>query len=1041
MGDGSSTQFRLLGPVEFLANGKRVEIGASYRVAVLAALLYDAGMPVPQDELIRRVWDGPPPGARSSLYAHISRLRQLFAGQGVPVDLKRDAVGYVLCAPAGSVDLTRFRDLVKQSHDASRDEDRAALLGQALEYWRGPALSGLESLWAASVRETLTKQMLVASALRAQAQARLGAWTQVVTEVSDLLVAHPLSEPLAFELIRALYATGRKAEALDWYARTRQRLRAELGVEPGRELRDLHLGILNENVPMLRARESWTEVPKSPGIPVPAQLPAKLPDFVGRQAELDWLDSLRSGGLQAALVSGIGGVGKTSLVVQWAHEARDAFPDGQLFIDLRGFSDQPPLQPIEALARFLRALGVAAAHVPVETAEAAALYRSLLVGRKIIVVLDNAATADQARPLLPPTGPVALITSRNRLSGLIIRDGVRRLDLAVLVPEAAVTLLSGALKPEPRLDGATVADLAAACGRLPLALRIIAAILAERPAQQLSDYLTVLNSPDRIAAIAAPGDDQAALTATFDMSYRTLTPEACRAFCQLGVFPGTDFSAQLTEALLGASADETRHLLDQLVAANMIRYRDTGRLTFHDLLRSYARHRAGTDLADSERQEAIDRLCRHYLIIIDEAARLLYPQIFRLPLPNLSAKPRQTRFGSHREALAWLDAEFDNLVAVIQFTAERGPYELSWLLADSLRGYLSIRQPMVQWLAVATAGLSAATKGDAPAGQAAAHHSFAQAYHSSSKLTQATGHLHQALRLSNLADWWEGGTAALCNLGILAIDTGRLSDGIRFSSQALDANRHAGNRVGIAVNLNNLADLHLQLGDPHAAESLITEALGMYIEIGSPVGTAAAMTCLGAAHRDSGEISKALEEGRRGLAAHRDAGDRHGETVALTQLSLTYLAADRSSDAVATAEAAIQLSELLSDRRLEANAQNAIAAVRVSLGRDLEADTYYHSALAASTAVGAPYPQTVALLGLALVSERNSAFVEARELAGKALRLARRCGYRQLERAARQFLTLPEQSSPGRGCAPAVTASEGAAAAARLQARRPEPRR
>jgi DNA-binding SARP family transcriptional activator len=244
----------LLGPVEFLVNGKRVEAGTKYRIAVLAALLYDAGGPVQQEELIRRVWDSPTPGARSSLYAHISRLRQVFAKQDPAVELGREGTAYTLRVPAGSVDLTRFRDLVRQGHDASCDEDRAALLGRALGYWRGLALSGLETLWAVSVRETLTKQKLAASALRAQAQARLGAWDQLVTEVSDLLVIHPLSEPLAFELIRTLYVTGRKSEALDWYARTRQRMRAELGVEPGRELRDLHLEILNEEVPMLWPR-------------------------------------------------------------------------------------------------------------------------------------------------------------------------------------------------------------------------------------------------------------------------------------------------------------------------------------------------------------------------------------------------------------------------------------------------------------------------------------------------------------------------------------------------------------------------------------------------------------------------------------------------------------------------------------------------------------------------------------------------------------------------------------------------------------------
>jgi DNA-binding SARP family transcriptional activator len=641
---GVGVRFQLFGPMQFLVGEQPVDLGPGRQRAVLAALLADAGQPVTLDELADRVWDRIPAGARSALYAHISRLRALLAATGTGVALARSTGGYVLHVPRESVDLLRFRALVEQGQPGSGDERRlAAVLRGALRLWRGAPLAELTSQWAEALRQSCEQQRLAAAGLWAHAELRLGRPAAVVAELSQLLTEHPLVESLVCQLMRALYETGRGAEALDWYARTRKRLADEFGVEPGQQLHELNVAILRGTVdsqPPRAAAAGWRPRGVEPG-----QLPAHPGDFVGRTEPLRQLDELLDDARPGTVViSGGAGVGKTALALHWAHAVRHRFPDGQLHADLRGHAPRAPVRPVNALARFLRALGVPAQEVPIALEEAAGLFRSLLVGRQVLVVLDNAATAEQARPLLPGApGCLALVTSRNRLGGLAVLDGARRIELDVLDPAEATALLTQLLGRGRAADLDAVHGLAAACGYLPLALRIAAAAMADRPHQSVADYLGVLSAGDRLAALAIAEDGTTSVRAAFDHSYRALPAPAKRLFCLVGTFPGALFTVAAAAALLDCTVAVAGQVLDVLAGAHMIQEQLPGRYALPELLRLYAQEPAETEITDGQWRAAFRRLSDHYLVSADRAARQLYPQLLRLPATPACASGRAGR--------------------------------------------------------------------------------------------------------------------------------------------------------------------------------------------------------------------------------------------------------------------------------------------------------------------------------------------------------------------------------------------------------------
>jgi DNA-binding SARP family transcriptional activator len=650
---------RLLGPVEIRAGARWLDLGPPQQRAVLAALAVDAGRPVMLRTLIDRVWDDAPPvGAKPALYAHITRIRQALdaaaattadgpdSGGEPPARLFRRAGGYLLEVEPDQIDLRRFRRLASTARDPQRsDTDRVELLREALDLWRGVPLADLPGEWAARMRNNWQQQRLDAVVHWSHAQLRLGRTDEVIGALRDLAADHPRAEPLVGVLMRAFAAAGRDAEALDCYAAARTRLVHELGTEPGADLRAVHTAVLRGDLRAAARSRVTGGAPARPtgGRALPAQLPADVHAFTGRQDELAELDRLLAGpgpaglpGLQGlpgraglagpgglagpaaaagaataageptavviAAISGTAGVGKTALAVRWAHRTRDRFPDGQLYVDLRGYDPEQPVSATDALAGFLTALGVPAAEIPPAVDDRAARFRTEITGRRLLLLLDNAATVDQVRPLLPGAASCfVLVTSRDSLAGLIARHGAHRLDLDLLPLPDAVTLLRTLLGGRVVAEPAAAATLAEQCARLPLALRVAAELAASRPATPLRQIVTDLaDDRRRLDLLDAGGDRHTAVRAVFSWSYRHLPAHAAQAFRLLGIYPGPDLDPQATATLFDTSLDGARQLLDLLARAHLIQPArrhpaDTGRYGMHDLLRAYA-----TQLASAE---------------------------------------------------------------------------------------------------------------------------------------------------------------------------------------------------------------------------------------------------------------------------------------------------------------------------------------------------------------------------------------------------------------------------------------------------------
>jgi len=995
-------KFRLLGPVEVLVVGQPLNL-AGKQSDVLAALLIDAGQSIPLYELATRVWEIPPPAANSALYAHLSRIRRVLTED--EVSLTKTSRGYAIHVPRDRVDVFQFQQLIEEGRKPGiEDRTSAALLRQALDLWAATPLTGMSSIWAAGVRESLEQQRITAATLWARVQIRLGLPESVVTELALLLASRSLVEPLAAELMRALHACGRSAEALEWFARTREHLIEKLGTEPGQELRDLHVAILRGGPEA--AQEHDSAVIRRRSAAVPAQLPAYATDFTGRGEYLRELDDLLSvTEARMIVICGTAGVGKTTLAVHWAQVSKERFPDGQLHVNLHGFSGQEPMKPAEALTRFLHAFGVPPGEVPANVDEAAALFRSLLVDKKVLILLDNAASADQVRPLLPGAADcLVLITSRNRLSRLVARDGARRISLDVLPMEDAVALLGKLLGARGASEASAIRDLAQACARLPLALRIAAAAIADRTHQRIADFVHALADGDPLDVLSVTDDQRAAVRTAFEVSYQALPNDTKRVFCMIGAFPGADFTIAAIAALADIEAALVGQILDQLAAIHMIEQVSDRRYALHDLLRLYAKDRCQAHIAEIERLAALRRLCRYYLAMADAGARQVSPQLFRLEVASVLEHRGQSIFADPREAVEWLDSERANLVAVTHVAERERLHPLAWLIADSLRGYLDLRQNKPDWLAIAESGLAAATDAGHLAGQAAAHHNLALVCRSTGRFERAFDHLAQARTLSSEAGWSEGHTAALCNLGILYAHQGQMQEAVEHYGQALAANRKTRRLAGIAVNLGNLAEAYRHMNELPQAIALVTEALSLYTEIDAPTGCGIALVNLGGMHQELGDTELALSYVERGLAIHRKLSDLYHEAEALSELSRAYCAAGRPDAAVYAAKAALEINETQGDRSLEADARNALAAALAALGHAQDAIKHYKRAQAVSAAAGALYYETVASVGLARLLTATGETVQAEALAQRAAKVALQAGYRGLESKALALL-------------------------------------
>jgi DNA-binding SARP family transcriptional activator len=683
--EAKRVRFTLLGPLAVGSDAGNVGLGGTRAQCLLAALLLSAGKVTSVEQLIEAAWDETPPaGARVLVQNRISALRRTFRTAGLGDELITTVgSGYLFQAEEGLLDLDLFEQGLSRAeallHLGTRTgaAESSTELAAALALWQGPALQGLTTPPLAAAANLLEERRIRALKQRIALDLALGRPTELVGELTGLVGGHPYQEDLRGLLMLALDRSGRQTDALRVYRDTRAAFTEQLGIEPSPALSRLHQAILRDervgpfDLPGLLGPEDWGRAP-TPEAPAPNGLPVPADPFTGRDEQLRQLDALLTDETAASIttVDGMAGVGKTALALHWAHRSADRFPDGQLHVDLRG-CDRTPLAPADALGQLLGALGQP--EIPADLNRAAALYRSLLAGRRMLVVLDNARSAEQVRPLLPGSpGSVVLITSRHRLSGLTAREGARRITLDLLEPDEAQRLLALVLGADRlRAEPSASTTLAALCGYLPLALQAAATHLKGRRYACIADLVDELQDGQRLIELPGP-DDPEPLRATLDPSYQGLSAGARRLFRLLGLLPGIDITPAGAAALGRLDPDDAETALEQLAAANLVEEHAPNRFRLHKLVRQYAIERTERSDDDTERACAVLRLLAWYLRHA-RAAIAVYDE---------EGDPDALLDGpAHAEG--WLEAEWENLAAAVR----HGPVWLAWLLGDTLRDY------------------------------------------------------------------------------------------------------------------------------------------------------------------------------------------------------------------------------------------------------------------------------------------------------------------------------------------------------------------
>jgi tetratricopeptide (TPR) repeat protein len=649
----------------------------------------------------------------------------------------------------------------------------------------------------------------------------------------------------------------------------------------------------------------------------PAQLPAAVPGFTGRAYAVAELEGAIGGGAATVVISAIGGmagVGKTALAVYFAHQVAARFPDGQLYVNLRGFDPAgPPLAPATAIRGFLEALNVPPTRIPPQLEAQAGMYRSLLAGRRMLILADNARDPSQVRPLLPGVpGCMVLVTSRNHLTGLAATDGARLIGIDVLTEQEASDLLAARLgKDRVAAATAAVAELISLCGRLPLALAIVAAIAAARPTSELSDLAAELRSR-RLDALTTGDDPTADVRAVFSWSYRALPPPAARLFRLLGLHPGPEITATAAASLAGVTTRSARQALDALAGMNLVIEEVPGRFALHDLVRGYAAELARSTDSESQQRAAAGRMLDHYLYTAHAAAVLLEPKMVpaaaTLPPRHPGMTPEQ--LDDAATARTWFEAERLVLLSVIGQAASSGWHTHAALLAWTMREFLSRGGYFHELMTSHGAALEACRSQGDRYGQARSHSGIASAFGWLGQHREASAHLLRALDLyAELGETVRQATTHL-DLGWVLSNQGRDCEALGHAEQALDLYRVAGDQFGQAGSLNSIGWTHALLGDYQRALTYCQQALDLQREIGDRRHEASTLDSLGYAYDHLGQRDRAIDCYQQAVALHREHGDGYYEAITLEHLGDTHHAA---SDQTAARAAWLHAAGILDD--------------------------------------------------------------------------------------------------------------------------------
>ncbi|HEU4424317.1 MAG TPA: BTAD domain-containing putative transcriptional regulator, partial [Pilimelia sp.] len=896
--------FQALGPLQVTRDGEMLHLGTAYKPRlVLAALLSRAEQTATTDWLVGVVWgDHTPASARRNLHLYIHRLRTVLGADRLPS--RPD--GYAIL-PGDAFDVARFRRLATAGSAALVDGDpeRAGhALRTALDLWHGPAYGEFtDCREIAEPAARLEEQRLTAYEQWAAAQLALGHDAGLVETLTDLVRTQPFRESLRAHLMRALYRSGRQAEALQVFRDARMLLRDQLGIEPGPQLQRLHEQMLRGDSQLispapLNASMSAVTVGRGTASPVPRELPADVYGFAGRGDELAWLDAViaatdeRPTAVVISAISGTAGVGKTALAVHWAHRVRDRFPDGQLYVNLRGFDPSGTVMaPAEAVRRFLDALNVPPQRIPADPDAQVNLYRTLLADKTMLVVLDNARDPEQVQPLLPGArGCLVLVTSRNRLTGLVAAAGARALPLDLLTVDAARDLLIRRLGPaRVTAEPDAVDEIITACARLPLALAVVAATAATHPRLSLAALAgQIRDSGDRLAVLSTGDTPATDARSVFSWSYQALSDDSARLFRLLGLHPGPDISAAAAASLAAAPIDQVRPLLTELANAHLTTEHTPGRYTFHDLLRAYAADLAHATDTDQQRHAATHRILDHYLHTASAGSLLLDPHRDPVEPAPPAASVAMEALADPGEALAWFTTERLVLLAAVSHAAAAGFDDYAGHLASALTTFLRRQGYWADWAETQRVALAAARRLADRLGQAQAHRSLARAYIWLGRYGEARTEYGHALGLYCVLGDRIGQAHTYLNLGWLAQRQGSYEEALKQGQTALELYLASAHRRGQANALNDVGWCYAQLGDHERAIGSCHQAILLFQETGELVGQATTWDSIGYANHHLGRHEQAVVAYRQALDLYRQQGNRYGEAETLIHLGDTY---------------------------------------------------------------------------------------------------------------------------------------------------------
>ncbi|MFT7840977.1 tetratricopeptide repeat protein [Saccharothrix sp. BKS2] len=958
-------EFTILGQTSLQVGATKVDLGAKKQRALLALLLLQVKRPVPVETIIQALWPGKVhDGVRSNLQSLMSRIRGALARAGVEYRVTHEGETYRLDLDQNLVDYHRFLRMVEAGRAASATENHAEaklILTEAIGLWRGVPLADIRGEWAAKRRNDMESiDLLHAHHALLQARVELREYAGVMRDLVPLLEQHPHDDTLARIRMTALDGMGDRHGATSFYMQFRRRLANEFGTETSAELDRLYHRLLTEpptGEPDHAARSA------APVDARPYRFPRQVPGFTGRLELLRRLDSFLDAGPADPIVAlhGMPGVGKTELAVHWAHRHRDDFPDGMVLLDMRGYGSGRPLTPDHAISMLLDRLGVPADQIPVDPGRRPVVLSRALANRRTLLVLDNVRDAEQVLPLLDVTSDCfMLLTSRDRLRFLAIREGAHTLAVPEMNVEESLDLLRSTIKDDRAADDERgLLEIARLSNGLPLALKITGRHIADRPRETPGQLAEQLKAHRDLLFLDEEDEEAISLSAVFSWSYEALVSDAARLFRLMGLHPGSRVSGECTAALAGTSSREAARLLANLARVNLLDHDVANRYRIHDLLREYAAGRAQECDSPGARRDAIERLLTWYVLTSAEACGRLSPQSPPIPALPTPVEVIPLLFATDQDALDWCALERENLVAATRLASAHGFHEHAWRIPAAVQevfersGY---HDDLLTSHELALGSARATGQVDAEIGTL---NNLGLMYLNVHRVDEAFEHLLAGLDIAREQGHRPGEAVCLHNLGTVHFERGDDRKALELYGRALEINHELGGGEGEAFGHHRIGMAHHRSGNLAEAKRSFDEALRIRVEIGHVRGQGATLTALAALHQALGEPDRALEHCQRALRIHRLTGDRIETGHALMTLAaIEFDHGDLGSAHDHAAEAA-SLADELHDVTAQARCLHLLGRVMVFMGQERAAAQAWRQALSLFLSTNDPTARVV----------------------------------------------------------------------------------